>query len=184
MAAPQLRILGPDGKYSLEPADQLLARILIPVGDGYVTVLQALADRPTQAEVARALAAVSASSVDLTPIRDEIAQAAAAARGDLAAALPNDMPRAVRRSQLLRAVSQTLPGGLAAFLAADPPLVLADPDAPSSIAYYHEPFALPGGVLASLLTTYCRTTLGMSAPAAAAQVTALFALAATLTPST
>lgn len=97
------------------------------------------------------------------------------------------LPLGVRRGQLLRAVSTTLPGGLAAFMASG--LVSADPDTASNLAFNHEPFALPGGVLAGLLATYCRMDvasggLGMSPSAAAAQVAALFTLAATLTPGT
>lgn len=100
---------------------------------------------------------------------------------------PKQLP--LRRSQLLLAVSGTLSGGLTGFLGSG--FIAASPDDPSNIAYYHEPFALPGGALAALLSAYLqaptsgdaqgRAGLGLTASQAATQMTALFASAATQT---
>ena len=52
MADTQLSYVAPDGTRSLEAASQLIGRLLFPIGDASVTLIQALLDRPTQAEVA------------------------------------------------------------------------------------------------------------------------------------
>ncbi|MGF3026749.1 hypothetical protein ACQVP2_28510 [Methylobacterium aquaticum] len=79
MADPLIPYVAPDGTLSLEAAAQLIIRLLIPDGDGLVTLPQALADRPRQAEVAAAIEAVQADVVDLGPLERAVAAAATAA---------------------------------------------------------------------------------------------------------
>lgn len=58
MAETQILRQDPDGSRGLESAAQLIGRVLLPVGDGLMTIPEALADRPTQQDVTRGLAAV------------------------------------------------------------------------------------------------------------------------------
>lgn len=83
MADPLIPYVAPDGTLSLEAAAQLIIRLLIPDGDGLVTLPQALADRPRQAEVAAAIEAVQADVVDLGPLERAVAQDGLATRAAL-----------------------------------------------------------------------------------------------------
>ena len=95
---------------------------------------------------------------------------------------PRQLP--LTRAKFIGAMSAGLPGGVSAFLAAG--WISASPDDASSIAWTHEPFVAPTGTLATLVTSYLTAAtsatpagLGMTATAAATQMTALFASAAT-----
>lgn len=166
MADTQLSYVAPDGTRSIEEASQLIGRLLFPVGDASITLIQALQDRPTQEDVAQALADLSTSGIDLTPIRDAIASANAQAQAALSRATKegiglgnadntSDTTKASPGNPIGDAIAQALrpsaPGFNAVFSAAfaawmaSLPTASANPDDPAPVAA-GKPYKLgPGG---------------------------------------